>query len=895
MESPEHFLKLSPAGLSNLPMSKNLKLTAELFAETVASFPEKTAISDGKTSVTFLELDGQIQQIAKGVNSLRARENFRGYVPLVTGRNVESAMLLLACDVNDIPYVPLDPDWNNERLKFVHETLGLPTFFLTTDENLRNLEDKLQGLAPALGLEGLVSLAREVEQEAHLHETNLGYAIFTSGTTGTPKCVAYDLVGKRQKMQSRLRMNNFEGRIPAQEVLGTLSYPFFFTAGLARLKGIISGESLRLVTPDEMKVERFIELVRELKPNRISGPSSLLILLANYAKALDEEPYLPMVREVTWGGDAVSYSTTSRLRKFFKPETRMESGYGATEATSPLKHMFTLGNSPTTGPMPLGKLVPGELDGLVPFEGMENHFVLMLEEPMAVGYLNNPELTSEKFITTSTGKRQWYSGDVVEVDESGFVWHKGRVDDLVKIRGKLSSPSEATRALLSMRGVQDAVVLSVPREADKQLVAHVEIDPDSKLSSTELRRELARRLPAHLIPHKVMRHTAIPKTSRGKPDRQALLGAKHVEFRDKPHRTPLNQVEYFIWNACRRVLLIEELSIDDELVDFGMDSLAALQLEAILQEDLPNVTLDLIAQHGTIEQLARFLATAPEGKWRQDGQFNSSGSRFPAFAFPGAGNRIAHFSNLATEIGVDQPLSVSRYIDDDPSPKNTSIIGRVEGVFEQILRLNPREPVKILGYSAGGVFAYELARLCTARGYAVDLTLFDTSIKLMNPRRYSLTNSNRAEKRGPSLVGALRLGFARQGITRSVRTILILKPTELLLSKTFTREILRFLTLNLLGKISKRYGGTVTDLLVAESLRSYRCVRIGDAQQRLIRARYFYVTDNSQFKEWSELLPAIKFFSSSGKHEDMLLPPNVMQLGQKLREEWGRDDGKESK
>jgi acyl-coenzyme A synthetase/AMP-(fatty) acid ligase/thioesterase domain-containing protein/aryl carrier-like protein len=873
-------------------MSKNLQLTAELFAETVASFPEKTAISDGKTSVTFLELDRQIQQIAKGVNTLRARENFRGYVPIVTGRNVESAMLLLACDVNDIPYVPLDPDWNNERLKFVHETLGLPTFFLTTDENLRNLEDKLQGLAPALGLESLISLAREVAQDANSVETNLGYAIFTSGTTGIPKCVAYDLVGKRQKMQSRLRMNNFEGRIPPQEVLGTLSYPFFFTAGLARLKGIISGESLRLVTPDEMKVEKFIELVRELKPNRISGPPSLLILLANYSQALAEEPYLPTVREVTWGGDAVSYSTTIRLRRFFKPETRMESGYGATEATSPLKHTFTLGDSPTTGPMPLGKLEPRELDGLVPFEGMENHFVLMLEEPMAVGYLNNPELTSEKFITTSTGKRQWYSGDVVEVDQSGLVWHKGRVDDLVKIRGKLSSPSEATRALLSMRGVQDAVVLSVPRGADKQLVAHVELDPDSKLSSTELRRELARRLPAHLIPHKVMRHTAIPKTSRGKPDREAILALQHEEFRDKPIKPPINTLEGLLWDACCLVLSAQDLSVDDELVHLGMDSLAALQLEAILQEDLPRVSLDVIAQHKTIEQLAKYLARAPEGQSRQDGKLNESGEKTSAFAFPGAGNRVAHFVNLAQEIGRDQPLTVCRYVEDDPSQSNTSIRGRAERVFDKVLALDPNGPVKILGYSAGGVVAYELARMCASRGYRVDLTLFDPSIELMRQKGYSMRVKQNVKDSGSGLISALRKAFRRHGAARSLSVILIEKPSELLISRKPTREALRLLTLRLLGRYWGQYRRTVTELLVAEAIRSYDTAPVPQPMRELIRARYFYVSDNSRYKEWSKLLPGIQFFASSGKHEDMLLPPNVMQLGQKLRDEWGRDDGK---
>jgi non-ribosomal peptide synthetase component F len=204
---------------------------AEIFAETVGKFSDKMALADSKVSLTFHELEAKLQEISKGINILRAEKNFWGYIPISVTRDVESAVLVLACHVYDIPYAPIDPDWKNERLAFVHETLGFPPFFLTTDGNSENLESQLQGLTAVRTTNALASLAEARKEEIHPPETDLGYAIFTSGTTGVPKCVGYGQRGKHEMLQNRIVLQSAKAQTALNDRLGTLSYPLFFAAG----------------------------------------------------------------------------------------------------------------------------------------------------------------------------------------------------------------------------------------------------------------------------------------------------------------------------------------------------------------------------------------------------------------------------------------------------------------------------------------------------------------------------------------------------------------------------------------------------------------------------------------------------------------------------------------
>ena len=142
---------------------------------------------------------------------------------------------------------------------------------------------------------------------------------------------------------------------------------------------------------------------------------------------------------------------------------------------------------------------------------------------IATEYLGHPELTKDRFVTDSEGTRWWKSGDLVRQDGSGQYLHVGRLDDLVRVSGKLASPSEAEAALSQIAGVKAAVVLPAVVKTSTRLIGHVEVELGATLPEIELRRALANHLEPHLIPHRIHFHDALPVTPRGKVDRQKLL------------------------------------------------------------------------------------------------------------------------------------------------------------------------------------------------------------------------------------------------------------------------------------------------------------------------------------------------------------------------------------
>ena len=141
---------------------------------------------------------------------------------------------------------------------------------------------------------------------------------------------------------------------------------------------------------------------------------------------------------------------------------------------------------------------------------------------IASGYLDDPELTAARFYEDADGRSWWRSGDLVSVDHTGMYRHEGRMDDVVKVGGKLASPSEVTAVLQGIEGVVAAITVPVVTDGNTRLVSHVEIEPGTEVRLEAVRATLRARLQPHAVPSAVMRHRRMPVNVRGKVDRQAL-------------------------------------------------------------------------------------------------------------------------------------------------------------------------------------------------------------------------------------------------------------------------------------------------------------------------------------------------------------------------------------
>jgi hypothetical protein len=234
---------------------------------------------------------------------------------------------------------------------------------------------------------------------------------------------------------------------------------------------------------------------------------------------------------------------------------------------------------------------------------------------VALGYLDRPELTAERFIADpyadEPGARLYRTGDRARYREDGRLEYLGRMDFQVKLRGFRIEPGEIEAALGALPEVRQAVVTVHEHTAsDKRLVAYMVAEGGGAPHPTDLRRALAETLPDYMIPSAYVFLEAFPLTPNGKVDRSALPAPESsargtaTEFVE-----PTSDLERQIATAWRDVLRVDRVGKHDNFFDLGGNSLLVLQVHSrvkgLLERELPVVKL---FEHPTVASLAAFLS-----------------------------------------------------------------------------------------------------------------------------------------------------------------------------------------------------------------------------------------------------------------------------------------------
>jgi acyl-coenzyme A synthetase/AMP-(fatty) acid ligase/thioesterase domain-containing protein len=875
-----------------LAESGNQNPIARKLLESVRQFPDRPALSDATRSLTFLELSDAIKQFAESFSALQGKKKVASYVPVFVDRNLESAVAILSCLVSDIPFAPLDSEWPEERIARVLDKLG--------DQKITVVpESKVSVVQRMFGDRLDVVSTRVLMQPDGMHPAKPerlllepGYVVFTSGTTGEPKGVEFrgDALWKKLEsfvLDERRPVDPISNEVQVHEELTFLGYPFNFGAGIRRLSWVARGSHVYILSKAEMQPQRFLELIASKGAASLNVPASLLTVLSEHASGSFDSSPIQNIQLVSWGGDSVSYSTIHGLKKIFSGNTWFRSGFGATEGSAKLALEFLLKNAPEKGEIPIGKAADVPSSRRLPMEGSKTKFILRFEEPLASGYFNNPELTQSRFKFDETGTRYWMSGDIIEEDQAGNLWHRGRIDDLVKIRGKLSSPSESAKALLDVEGIVDAIVIPKKINGHNRLVAHLVLSKSSPPKLSHIKEVLYQTLPSHLIPTQYFLHGSLPKNSRGKTDRLKLSESNVPLWQERSGFPPMTKTEVTLHTHLKDLLGVEELSIDEILWHTGLDSLAALELETLLRTDFPNAQLDLITQHSTIRSLAKALDRL-EGNFSDVVTLNAEAKAAPIYAFPGGGNRSTHFVHFARSLRPSRPVVCLLSGAGDVSIENTTIQGRASRALDSLSGTNV-ETISIVGYSAGGALAYELSRMCAQNGIKVNLSLFDTGFSIMQKKkkltvdRYRISKYSSTKKfRGiTKVIYLISRAFRKHGFKRAVGLLLFSKPVEFITVYPFLRKSIRIFVSTFSNSIPFGIKSSLSEAIARHELAEYDAKPLTESELSNIKARLFFTETSENYLSWKNLIPSIDFLQTGGNHFTMLHPPHVMELGTK--------------
>ncbi len=486
------------------------------FADWARATPDAVAVESGKTTLSYAGLNSRANQLA---HRLRAGGVGPGtIVGVCLDRSTDLIVALLAVLRAGGAYLPLDRTYPPARLTYM--TRDSATSVIVTSGPLPFAPEGVDvvDLAEERGSIGTHATTAPL---VDVRADSLAYAMYTSGSTGLPKAV---LIEHRNVVNLCLNADY----VPLHAGTRMLQLaPVAFDAATFEIWGaLLNGCRLVLAPPGALATAEIAHVVRTHDIDTMWLTAALLErVVDDDVRALD--PVLHLIS----GGDVLSPRHV-RLALAAKPGRQVINGYGPTEATTfTCCHPMT-GAADVEAPVPIGRPIRNAAAYVVDGDGRpvpdgELGELWIGGAGVGRGYLARPGLTAASFVPNSIGPgvpagRLYRSGDLVRRRVDGVIEFHGRSDRQIKIRGHRVEPAEVEAALTAYPGLRQAVAVAAtsPR-GDARLVAYV-VPDGSVPHPRELRRFLAARLPAHLIPALFAPLDHLPVTANGKTDRSRL-------------------------------------------------------------------------------------------------------------------------------------------------------------------------------------------------------------------------------------------------------------------------------------------------------------------------------------------------------------------------------------
>ncbi|CAD5920830.1 non-ribosomal peptide synthase/polyketide synthase [Planktothrix agardhii] len=593
-----------------------IKCIHQLFEEQAERTPDAIAVVFENQQLTYAELNDRANQLAHYLRKLGVKPD--ELVGICLERSLDMIVGLLAILKVGGAYVPIDPDYPQERISFMLQDTQVK--IILTCESLQNSLQNHQTIVICLDKDWQqINQASLENLNSTVSADNLAYVICTSGSTGIPKGV----IVTHQAVNRLVLNTNYIQFTPDDRVVQASNIAFdaatfeIWGALLNGAKIIIIAKSV-LLSPQELALS--------LKENQISVLFLTTALFNQLANLVPQA--FSSLRCLLFGGEAVEPKWVQEVLEKGAPQ-RLLHVYGPTENTTFSSWYLVENVASTATTIPIGKAIANTQIYLldknlqpVPIGVVgELHIGGM---GLAKGYLNRPELTQEKFIPNPFEKDEvipptplnkdgnepsklYKTGDLARYLPDGNIEYLGRIDNQVKIRGFRIELGEIEALLNQNESVQGACVIArEDNPGDKRLVAYVVPQPEIILTIDEIRQFLKAKLPDYLVPNAFVILAALPLTPNGKIDRRALP-APDLQGKGE-YIAPRNPIEEKLAQIWAGVLKLERVSIEDNFFELGGHSLLATQVISRCQEAFEiALPLRYLFESPTIAQLSAVI------------------------------------------------------------------------------------------------------------------------------------------------------------------------------------------------------------------------------------------------------------------------------------------------
>jgi len=582
----------------------------DLFEAQAERTPDRVAVRFGEETISYRELSEQANQLAHHLRRLGVGAG--SLVGLCVDRGVWMVVGLVAILKAGGAYVPLDEDNPKPRLaQQLADVVALVT------------EAKFDERIPEVG-GPRVCIDRDGSQWSGNPRSNLGactnpenlvYVIFTSGSTGHPKGVAVrhrNLVNYVNFIQRRLELE----KEPEGWHFATVSTLSADLGNTCIFPALASGGCLDVIS-EEVALDS-ARLSRHCRQH----PVDVLKIVPSHLEALlgsSEGAGLLPRKYLILGGEALTMRLVQRIRDL-GGDCEIGNHYGPTETTVESVVLRLSDYAEPKGreqTVPIGRPVDNTqiyiLDShLEPVPLGVVGELYIAGEGVAAGYLNQPQLTAERFISHPflANGTMYRTGDLCRYLPNGNVEFLGRADDQIKIRGFRVELDEIEAALTRHPSVKQAVIVAKKdARGDKRLVAYV-VGPSG---TEELRTYLREQLPEYMVPSPIIPLPKLPLSANGKVDRRSLPEPEQFQNESQPYVAPRTDAEKAIAVIWSEVLGNERIGRGENFFEIGGHSLAGIQVISRIIDHF-DVKLDVgtIFDWPTIEGLAEAIEIAKE-------------------------------------------------------------------------------------------------------------------------------------------------------------------------------------------------------------------------------------------------------------------------------------------
>ena len=562
------------------------KCVHEMFEQQASEAPEAVAVVFGEKSLTYGALNRSANQLAHYLRKLGAGPE--SLVGLCIERSELAAIGVLGILKSGAAYVPIDPTYPKDRVASILQDASIKILVSQTSV-LGALPDHRASVI-AIDRDWHSITSEPVENpEPRAAGDNPGYIIFTSGSTGKPKGISLPHRALANLIEWSLRWEiNGVRTLQFASLSFDVSFQEMFSAWCSKGTVYFIPERLRADTP---------ALARYLISNRIEKVILPVVVLQNLAEEFAAKKSLPgSLKEITATGEQLQI--TEAVKELFRQMEGCElhNTYGPSETHVVLAYRLPRRVDEWPGYPPMGSPISNAQVYVVDKNlnpvpvGVYGELVIG-GEMITRGYVNRADLTAEKFIpdpfSRKAGRRLYRSGDLGRYLRDGNIEFFARIDHQVKIRGFRVELGEIQVLLEQHPEVRATVVVAQQYpNGQKRLVGYVVPHDKEKLTTSELRKYLAEKLPDYMIPSAFVLLDSLPLSHNRKVDRRALplpnADRPSLETSYVAPSTPAEQVVARIWS---NLLGVERVGVHDNFFDLGGHSLLATRLAYKIEED----------------------------------------------------------------------------------------------------------------------------------------------------------------------------------------------------------------------------------------------------------------------------------------------------------------------